>query len=305
MKTNGLRRWVRCIPGGAQLLVCLVLATALSANSQAQSQTPEAKENPSLETRLDVLEKENQALRATLDTLQPTAPADAASVRSLVSEFFKEEQAKRDAQQGVKGAQGDPPKAAAAPADYVVGSDPRLNAVWNNSLNFQSEQKDWNIHIGGRFQFQPTFWQQPRELKGPPPGAGGIPNSAAGDGVGALDDGLFFRRVRLRTDGTGYELVEFTMEVDFEQLNLITFDHLWVGVKEVPLLGTVRVGQHKVPMGLEQVGSDYHLTFLERSSLSDGFWTLFAPGIFVGNTYLEDHVTFQTMFHRIQPLGFF
>ena len=124
-----------------------------------------------------------------------------------------------------------------------------------------------------------------------------------GDGVGVLDDGMFFRRVRLRSDGVGYETIEYIMEVDFEQLNYITFDHLWFGMKDLPFLGTVRIGQHKVPMGLDNFGSDYHLTFMERNVLSEGIWaSLFAPGIFMSNTFLNDHVTFQTMFHRVQPV---
>ena len=63
----------------------------------------------------------------------------------------------------------------------------------------------------------------------------GIPSATpVTAGVGPLDDGTYFRRLRFRADGTGYETVEFMMEVNFEQLNLITFDHVWVGMKDVP-----------------------------------------------------------------------
>src|SRR5204863_343634 len=75
--------------------------------------------------------------------------------------------------------------------------------------------------------------------------------------------------------------------------------------KDIPFVGTLRVGQHKVPMGLDMVGSDYYLTFLERSVLSEAFLTLFAPGVYWSNTYLDDHVTAAAMFHRIQPLQFY
>lgn len=199
------------------------------------------------------------------------------------------------------GASGLPTEAKA----YQIGSELSLGGIWNNGLVFQSPNRDWVFHFGGRLQFEPVWWRQPASLKGLPPGNGGIPASGPNGGVGPLDDGAFFRRVRLRSDGVGYELVEYVLEVDFEQLNLVTYDHMWAGFKELPLLGTVRIGQHKVPQGLEQMGSDYHLTFLERSSLFDAFWTLFAPGIFISNTYFDQNVTFQTMFHRIQPLQFY
>ena len=206
---------------------------------------------------------------------------------------------------------GMPPPAAAAPLPkpevrtHEVGSDLNLLGVWDNGVVFQTQNKDWRIHLGGRLQFEPVFWTQSQRLKGDAPGSGGIPASGPGAGVGALDDGMFFRRVRLKADGVGYEMVEFAFEVAFEQLNFTTYDHMWVGLKDVPFLGTVRVGQHKVPQGLEMMSSDYHLQLLERSSLADAFWTLFAPGVFVSNNYLDNHLIAQTMFHRIQPVGFF
>jgi phosphate-selective porin OprO/OprP len=187
----------------------------------------------------------------------------------------------------------------------TTGTSFPLQSTWDNGLYFQTPNKEWRFHVGGRFQFEPIWWNQPTLLRGPAPGNGGLPNAAPGDGVGVLDDGMFFRRVRLRTDGTVYDKFEYVLEVNFEQLNFITYDHLWFGMKDIPLLGTVRVGQHKVPQGLEMIGSDYHLTFLERSSMSDAFWTLFAPGIFVMNNYLDQRMVVQTMVHRIQPTGFF
>jgi phosphate-selective porin OprO/OprP len=180
-----------------------------------------------------------------------------------------------------------------------------LQSYWDNGLWFETPNKEWKFHFGGRLQFEPIWWSQPSALKGAAAGNGGLPASAAGGGVGVLDDGMFFRRVRLRTDGTVYDKFEYTLEVNFEQLNFLTYDHLWFGVKDLPLLGTVRVGQHKVPQGLEMIGSDYHLTFLERSSLADSHWTLFAPGVFVMNNYLDQRLTVQTMAHRIQPTQFY
>jgi phosphate-selective porin OprO and OprP len=186
-------------------------------------------------------------------------------------------------------------------------NNPTFTAKWNNGLNFVTADKDWVIHVGGRLQFESVFWSQPSYLKGSAPGNGGIPaaTAASGTGVGALDDGMFFRRVRFRSDGTGYGVVEYHLEVDFEQLNFITYDSMWAGFKDVPFLGTVRIGQHKVPQGLDSMTSDYHLTFLERNTLQDPFFTLFAPGIFVANDYFDRAVTVQTMFHRVQPLGFY
>jgi phosphate-selective porin OprO/OprP len=239
--------------------------------------------------------------------LPPLAPssvfteAQEAEFKRLFGEYLKAENEKK-----AKAEKEAKAKADAEP--YEIGSDPKLNANWNNGLWFTTARKDWNFHFGGRLQWESVFWDEPSRLTENAPGAGGVPNASAGNstrGVGSLQDGSFFRRVRLRADGTGYELVEFAMEVNFEQVNLITFDHCWMGFKEVPILGTVRFGQHKVPQGMEMIGSDYHLTFLERSSMSDAFWTLFGQGVWISRDFFDQNVVFQTMFHRIQPNGIF
>jgi phosphate-selective porin OprO/OprP len=184
----------------------------------------------------------------------------------------------------------------AADAAKPAGGD--MKPVWDNGLWFRTPDKDFNIHLGGRIHADSVWWRQPVYLKGPPPGNGGIPNSNPGDGVGPLDDGFFFRRVRIRADGTVSQHVEFMFEYDFENLNQIAFDHMWVGLKDLPVINTIRIGQMKVPQGLDMMGNDYHLTFLERSALSDAFWTLFAPGVEIANTYFDQHMTTQSMFHR-------
>lgn len=234
-------------------------------------------------------------------SIASTAPpsADDARVRQIVSDYLTELEIRKkqadETKQKVDQEQG-----------VEVNNNPPLQSSWENALIFTSPNKDWRVHLGGRFQFQEVFFNQPANMKGPPPGNGGIPASGPGDGIGSLDDGSFFRRVRLRADGTAYENVEFVLEVDFEQLNFVTFDHVWAGMKNLPYLGTVRIGQHKVPQGLEMMASDYHLTFLEdRSALFDAFWTLFGQGIFIANNLFEDNVSYQTMVHRIQPTGFY
>jgi phosphate-selective porin OprO/OprP len=229
---------------------------------------------------------------------KPGPTADKEAIRSVVTDLLKEREEKQRAEEEKK-------RKEAEAKGHEVGSDLGLRGVWDNGLVFQTANKDWRVHIGGRLQFYPVFWAQPQSLRGGAPGSGGVPGAGVGEGVGLLDDGMFFRRVRFRADGAGYELVEFVLEVNFEQLNFITFDHMWFGFKDLPFLGTVRIGQHKVPQGMEMIGSDYHLTFLERSSLSDAIWTLFAPGVFVANNFLDDNVSFQTMFHRLQPTQFY
>jgi len=221
-------------------------------------------------------------------------PVDAAAVRSIVEDVLQERDAKKKAEDTQK------------EKSLVVGTSGAvpLRSYWDNGLWFASPSNDWKIHLGGRFQAQHVWWAQPLDLRGPPAGPGGIQASRPGDGVGPLDDGFFFRRVRLRSDGVGYGHIEYAFEVNFEQLNLITFDHLWVGVTDSQW-GSFRFGLHKIPQGMEMIGSDYHLTMLERSPLSDSLFTLFGQGLFYQNEFFNKNVVFQTMFHRIQPIQAF
>lgn len=230
-----------------------------------------------------------------LNSVVNGAPLDEAAVRSIVEDALRARDARKKADDTVQ------------EKGFVAGPSTGklpLNPYWDNGLWFASANNDWKIHVGGRFQAENVWWAQPLNMRGPPPGPGGIQNSGRNDGIGPLDDGFFFRRVRFRSDGVGYGMFEYALEVNFEQLNVITYDHLWVGVMD-DFWGSLRVGQHKVPQGLEMIGSDYHLTFLERSPMSDSIWTLFAPGVFYQNSFFNKNVVFQTMFHRVQPIQAF
>jgi hypothetical protein len=212
------------------------------------------------------------------DVVNP-APLDEKAVRGIVDATLRERDAKQKQADEAK-------KKAAAEKGHEVGSDLNLRAYWDNGLWFATPENDWKFHFGGRFQFQSVWWAQPLSLRGPPPGNGGVPQQGATGGVGPLDDGMFFRRVRLRSDGVAYETFEYVLEVNFEQLNFVVFDHMWVGAKD-EWWGTLRIGQHKIPQGLEMMGSDYHLTFIERSPLSDSLYNLFGPGLFYMNNFLD------------------
>src|SRR5205814_205462 len=120
---------------------------------------------------------------------------------------------------------------------YEVGSDLKMGASWNNGLMLQSENKDFRMHIGGRLQADYVWFQEPKALKasgalgGVPagtsvaPGTGaiatslGIPGSV---GIGAFDDGAFFRRIRIQMDGAAYETFEWNSEVIFENITSVT-----------------------------------------------------------------------------------
>ena len=100
-------------------------------------------------------------------------------------------------------------------------------------------------------------------------------------------------------------MIDFKVEFDFENYNNISFDESFVGARNVPLIGMVRVGQMHVPFGLEAYTSSRFLPLMERSPLFDAFYQEFAPGIFTNTTFLDERITTQHMFHRIDNFSQF
>jgi phosphate-selective porin OprO/OprP len=63
---------------------------------------------------------------------------------------------------------------------------------------------------------------------------------------------------------------------------------LWFEFKEVPVVGHIRVGNFKEPIGLEHLTSSRYLDFMERSFLQDAYFgpfnNGFSPGIMIFDT---------------------
>jgi phosphate-selective porin OprO/OprP len=126
-----------------------------------------------------------------------------------------------------------------------------------------------------------------------------------------LNQGSAFRRARLRSDGTAYEIMEWVFEVDFsraadlrkntinpgnelpglqEPLSNISFHNLFVGFKNIPFLGTIRAGHIKEDLSYYSAGSGRTIPFMERPSVWDAIEDpyLFSNGITVSRNYLDD-----------------
>ena len=223
----------------------------------------------------------------------PSTASQPEDVRKVVEKVLKENE-------DAKKAADEKKKKDAAENGHEVGSDLKLNGSWDKGLRMETADKDFSLKIGGRINYDSTFWSASNAMQRSGSPSVSPNQTGVGPGVGVLDDGSFIRRARIEFVGTFYEQFEYQAEFDFETLNVVSFDHMWVGMKDLPVVGTVRVGQQKVPMGLESYSSSKNLMFLERSALFDAFWNEFAPGIYVTNTMFDERVTWHAMFHRIE-----
>ena len=173
--------------------------------------------------------------------------------------------------------------------------DPKaIKASWKHQLNFESADKNFAVHLGGRTQFD-TVWLQSN------PAAFGASNGAGSQ------DAVDFRRARLRADGTIYKTIDYVVEYDFVNssnvnppaaatagnvINVTAPTDAYFTFRETPLVGNVRVGLQKEPIGLEHLTSSRYLDFMERSFNQDAytgpFNNGFSPGVSAFNNFGED-----------------
>jgi len=280
----------------------LGLAYILLWNEVGRSQQP-APAGEEVQERLRQLEKEVEGLKELLRTKGSTpaaAPADAASDKKP-SEAGKGPGATEEAKGKTEEKKEQPSVAVAGP--------PKLNVTFDAAgFRLKSDDQAFTLHLGGRLMTDEIWWKESpglRKSQLQPPGSPLPLVTGVGPGIGDLQDGFFVRRARFVADGTIYKQIEFKVEFDFENYNSISFDESYIGARDLPSIDTVRFGQTHVPFGLEAYTSSRFLPMIERSPVFDAFYQEFAPGIFTDTTFLDQRVTTQHMFHRIDNFSQF
>jgi phosphate-selective porin OprO/OprP len=314
MRVTRLSRWtsvLRSIASAAGIAAITGLPVAFLASSPPAAFAAEADDEfTAIKARLDSLERENAELRAVIRNpnrlLTQVSPVNAEAgtedtrIRSVVQEYLEEQKAKEKAAEELK-------KQAAAEAGYEVGSDLTMTAKWNNGLELSTKNKDFRIHIGGRTQYDGgAFW---------------APDNVQNNINQPYQNGVDFRRARLRIDGTMYEQQEFAVEYDFINSNrfvnsvttgpggappvtsstgvfdVTAFTDVWWQLKELPVVGNLRIGNQKEAIGFEHIVSSRFLPFMERSYNQDTFYggsfNGFTPGVAIFDSYGENSGTWN------------
>lgn len=174
------------------------------------------------------------------------------------------------------------------PESDFVENGKVLRAIWNHGLDFESKNKDFRLHVGGRTQYDNSFFSNDANLVVP----------QADGGIGPQPDSFQFRRGRLRIDGFMYANFEFAAEYDF--VNTLApaspnagqpvvavpgVTDLWGTFTQLPHVQNFRFGSMKEPLGMEHINSSRFLPFIERSFLQDAlfgpFNNGFTPGVMI------------------------
>jgi phosphate-selective porin OprO/OprP len=126
-----------------------------------------------------------------------------------------------------------------------------------------------SVKVGGRIQWDIASFSQ---------------NANSIAQIGDQLDGTEFRRARIFLAGDAFHVLDYKIQMDFADtgrtdggamLQSTAFKDAYITVKELPLLGHIRLGHFKEPLGLEQLTSAKYITFMERSLADEN---AFVPG---------------------------
>lgn len=168
-----------------------------------------------------------------------------------------------------------------ARADEADADSNAIKVRWQDGIRIETADKKYQFHVGGRIHYDWAFFREDDELQGE---------------IGSVEDGVELRRGRLMAEGLVNGNIEFRNEFDFGGGRVQVRD-VYIGLRGLPAVGTLRVGHFKEPMSLEEVQSDDYITFIERS-LPNNFVPSRNPGAMLTNAFADQRVTASAGFFR-------
>ncbi|MBU1783907.1 MAG: porin [Candidatus Omnitrophica bacterium] len=161
------------------------------------------------------------------------------------------------------------------PAQPAKPAGDDLRVYWKNGLHFKSLDDKFNLRIGGRFFLDTArMWEQ----------------AAVKDAFGDLNADVEVRRLRVYLSGDIYEDYIYKLQVDFAGGNAALRD-AYIGMKNIPYFGQVRVGQFTESISIENLTSSNYITFMERDMPEEILCPHRNDGIEFSTTLFDDRAT--------------
>jgi phosphate-selective porin OprO/OprP len=302
MKAFWLKAWRKYVIGACVALLISV-GTSRAGDADLELRALIEQQNKQIQEQnrqIDELKKRLDATEATKGLGAQGISSEA--VKKLVSAYISE--AEQDK------AKSDYAEKATSDDGYKVGTILGITGKFdqNGYPWFSTPNKDFTMHIGSWLHYDNVWWTQTPALRTPPDGrpghAQGVASGVAAGGIGDLEDGTFFRRIRPFVEGTFWENYEYRLNLALEnnQFSTAGLDEFWVAVNRIPVIGTIRVGHVKNASGFEadMTGSSRTMTFMERSSYSEAIELNqnFVTGIWFQNNYFDQRATYTAVIFR-------
>ncbi|MFH1837624.1 MAG: porin [Candidatus Omnitrophota bacterium] len=207
------------------------------------------------------------------------------SVIEKQSKQMAEMQNKLEKLEGVKASQIKAPQGMEERVEALeekVSSPNTFRSYWKDGLRFATDDGAFSLAMGGRIQADTVWMQEDSAVKG---------------AVGDATDGAEFRRARLYASGTIYDNLFYKAQYDFAGGDA-DFVDVYMGAKNIPYLGTIKVGHFQQPFCMDDIYSSKYITFMERSivqALTPGY----ELGISAYSTAFDDRMTWAVSTFRI------
>lgn len=158
----------------------------------------------------------------------------------------------------------------------ATGGDTTFKAFFKNGLQFETADKAFTAHVGGRVLFDTAYF-------------------GSDDYGGAQkQDSWYMRQLWFQVDGTLYTNAFYQLSIDFASGSPV-LRWAYLGLKKLGPVGTFAGGQFKQPFSLGELTSTRFLTFMERAAPTSAFSPSFQDGFIVSNNFLEEKRLFAAL----------
>ncbi|GMV81620.1 MAG: hypothetical protein AMXMBFR7_28040 [Planctomycetota bacterium] len=170
--------------------------------------------------------------------------------------------------------------------DASKPADNTFKVFWKEGLKFETADKAFSLALGGRIFNDYSWVSESDEIS---------------DVYGEQEDSAYFRAARIEFGGTIYKNVFFKAQYDFASnaQGSDEFRDVYMGLKHLPWIGTMTVGQFKMPMGLEQLTSTKYRTFMESSAVTDAFTPNRHLGVQFNNSHFDERLTWAVAAYKL------
>jgi len=210
-------------------------------------------------------------------SLSAGASPETGSFDQGILEVLREQGAITDAQQRELEARIDRGK---TPPVSAVAAESGWKFRWKDGFRLDSDDGRFKLKFGGRVHLD-----------------GAVIHNSSGD-VLSDDIGTEFRRARIFFEGRIYEHLIFKAQYEFagtekdgQDDTKTNLKDLYVGLRNLPWVGTVKAGRFKEAFGLEALASSKYITFMERSLPTNAFAPGRSTGVGFQNTAFDQRMT--------------